>query len=86
MNSKVFSRDGVLLLEIGEENRDVVQIKDIPERIVGAFLAAEDDNFYAHHGVDYYGLARAFIANIKGGGVVQGGSTITQQVAKLLLL
>lgn len=86
MNSKIFSRDGELLLEIGNETREVVEFKDIPQRIVDAFLAAEDDNFYAHKGIDYYGIIRAFLVNMKEGRLVQGGSTITQQVAKSFLL
>ncbi len=86
MNSKILARDGSVLLEIGKETRDVVEFKDIPPRIVGAFLAAEDDNFYNHKGVDYFGIARAFMVNLKEGRLVQGGSTITQQVAKSLLL
>ncbi|MBY0517726.1 MAG: PBP1A family penicillin-binding protein [Bacteriovoracaceae bacterium] len=86
MNSKIVARDGTVLLEIGKETRDVVPFKDIPARVVGAFLAAEDDNFYNHSGVDYLGIARAFMVNLKEGRLVQGGSTITQQVAKSLLL
>lgn len=86
MNSKILAKDGSVLLEIGKETRDVVEFKDIPPRIVGAFLAAEDDNFYNHKGVDYFGIARAFMVNLKEGRLVQGGSTITQQVAKSLLL
>lgn len=86
MNSKIMAKDGSILLEIGKETRDVVEFKDIPPRIVGAFLAAEDDNFYNHKGVDYFGIARAFMVNLKEGRLVQGGSTITQQVAKSLLL
>ena len=54
--------------------------------IVSAFLAAEDSGFYQHSGVDFLGIARAFVANLKAGKVVQGGSTITQQVAKSFLL
>merc|ERR1711991_513854 len=54
--------------------------------IIDAFLSAEDSGFYEHQGVDYLGVARAFLANVKAGKVVQGGSTITQQVAKSLLL
>lgn len=86
MNSRILSRDGTVLLDIGKETRDVVEFKDIPQRVVGAFLAAEDDNFYNHKGVDYFGIARAFLVNLKEGRLVQGGSTITQQVAKTLLL
>lgn len=86
MNSKIISRDGEVLLEIGQETREVVPFEKIPKRIVGAFLAAEDDNFYNHEGIDYYGIARAFMVNMKEGRLVQGGSTITQQVAKSFLL
>ena len=86
MNSKILSKDGEVLLDIGTETREVVPFEKIPKRVVGAFLAAEDDNFYNHEGVDYYGIMRAFIVNMKEGRLVQGGSTITQQVAKSFLL
>lgn len=86
MNSKILSKDGEVLLEIGEETREVVPFDKIPKRVVGAFLAAEDDNFYKHHGVDYSGIARAFLNNLRAGRLTQGGSTITQQVAKMFLL
>ncbi|WP_127715678.1 penicillin-binding protein 1A [Halobacteriovorax sp. HLS] len=84
--SQILAKDGTVLAEIGKERREVTQFSDIPKRVVGAFLSAEDDNFYEHKGVDYFGVVRAFIANLKAGKVVQGGSTITQQVAKSLLL
>ena len=86
LRSKILSKDGVVLASIGKENREIVQIKDIPPRIIDAFLSAEDSGFYEHTGVDYLGVMRALIANLKAGRVVQGGSTITQQVAKSLLL
>ncbi len=86
MNSQIISKDGEVLLEIGQETREVVPFNKIPARVVGAFLAAEDDNFYQHDGIDYYGIIRAFIVNMKEGRLVQGGSTITQQVAKSFLL
>lgn len=86
MNSQILSRDGEVLLDIGKETRDVVDFKDIPPRVVSAFLSAEDDNFYNHQGIDYLGIVRAFVVNMKEGRLVQGGSTITQQVAKSLLL
>lgn len=86
MNSRILARDGTVLLDIGKETRDVVPFKEIPTRVVDAFLAAEDDNFWNHKGVDYFGIARAFLVNLKEGRLVQGGSTITQQVAKSLLL
>ncbi len=84
--SQVLSKDGEVLLEIGIENRELVPIDQIPTKVVNSFLAAEDDNFYEHNGVDYLGVVRAMLANIRAGRVVQGGSTITQQVAKQLLL
>lgn len=86
MNSKIISRDGEVLLDIGAETREVVAFEKMPKKVVGAFLAAEDDNFYTHEGIDYYGIARAFMVNLKEGRLVQGGSTITQQVAKSFLL
>lgn len=86
VKSKILSKDGVVLYDIGKENREVVEFSQIPPRIVDAFLSAEDSNFYNHDGVDYFGVLRAALANLKAGRVVQGGSTITQQVAKSLLL
>lgn len=86
MNSKIVSKDGEVLLDIGEETREVVPFEKMPKRVVGAFLAAEDDNFYKHHGVDYLGIVRAFMKNLSAGRLQQGGSTITQQVAKMFLL
>lgn len=84
--SRILAKDGTVLANIGLEDREVAQIDEIPPMIIGAFLSAEDDKFYEHQGVDYLGVMRAMIANIKAGRVVQGGSTITQQVAKSLLL
>jgi penicillin-binding protein 1A len=84
--SQIISKDGVILAELGLEKREIVEMKDVPPRVVDAFLSAEDDKFFEHKGVDYFGLARAMFANFKAGKVVQGGSTITQQVAKSLLL
>lgn len=84
--SRIFSSDGRLLAEIGREKREVIEISSLPQVVIDSFLAAEDDGFYEHRGVDYTGLVRAFWVNLKAGRVVQGGSTITQQVAKSLLL
>ena len=84
--SKVYSQDGVLLMELGTQKREVIPFDQVPKRVVDAFLSAEDDNFYHHSGVDYTGIARAMIKNIQAGRIVQGASTITQQVAKSLLL
>lgn len=86
IKSQILSKDGVVLGEIGVEDRDIVELNEVPPRIIHAFLSAEDSGFYEHTGVDYLGVARAMFANLKAGRVVQGGSTITQQVAKSLLL
>jgi penicillin-binding protein 1A len=83
---RVWTSDGVLIGEFGEERRDFVEIKDVPDRLKQAILAAEDDRFYQHRGVDYAGLARAAIANFASGRRGQGGSTITMQVARNFFL
>jgi len=82
----IWSRDGALMAEIAEERRKVVALSAVPPNVVHAFLAAEDSQFYAHEGLDWKGILRAAWANFREGRVVQGGSTITQQVAKSLLL
>lgn len=79
---RIWTSDGVLIGEFGEERRDFVKIEDVPEVLKRAILAAEDDRFYHHHGVDYAGLARAALANFASGRRGQGGSTITMQVAR----
>lgn len=86
MPSVILARDGTVLSELGKEKREVVKLNEIPKIIVDSFLAAEDDKFFEHKGIDYWGMTRAMLANLRAGRVVQGGSTITQQVAKSLLL
>jgi membrane peptidoglycan carboxypeptidase len=74
--------------EIGRtyvEDRTVVSINDIPETALNAVIAVEDKNFYTHAGLDYRAILRAFLANLKAGARLQGGSTITQQLAKHLI-
>lgn len=84
--SRILSEDGTVLAEIYLQKREIVPMDKVPQRIVDSFLSAEDSNFFNHAGVDYISVFRAFVANLKAGRVVQGGSTITQQVAKSLLL
>ncbi len=84
--TEVFSDDGVLIGEFFKERRRVIQYRDIPEHVIMAFVAAEDANFFKHPGLDIKGIIRATIKNILAGRIEQGGSTITQQVAKSLLL
>jgi penicillin-binding protein 1A len=85
MPLRVFSADGVLIGEFGEERRTLVRFKDIPDVMKKAVLAIEDDRFYQHGGVDYTGILRAAVHNATGG-ARQGASTITQQVARNFFL
>ncbi|PLX97687.1 MAG: penicillin-binding protein [Desulfuromonas sp.] len=84
--TRVLSADGEVIAEFAKERRIVVPFKRIPTKLVQAFVAAEDSNFFEHTGIDFISILRAAYKNIKAGGIVQGGSTITQQVAKSLLL
>jgi penicillin-binding protein 1A len=87
LGTTVLSKDGRILGEFFDtERRYIKSMDEIPEWVANAFIAAEDGSFYEHPGIDYSGIMRAFWANLKAGRVVQGGSTITQQVAKSLLL
>lgn len=67
---------------LNNEDRDLIQLQDAPEGLIDALIAIEDRDFYDHHGVSAKGIARAMLANIKAGGFVQGGSTLTQQLIK----
>src|SRR3569832_2862254 len=82
---RIFSADHVLIGEFGEERRNVVHFKEIPDVMKKAVLAIEDDRFYEHGGVDYTGIVRAALHNLTGG-AKQGASTITQQVARNFFL
>jgi penicillin-binding protein 1A len=86
MPLRVYSRDGKLVAQIGEQRRIPVAWEDIPEVVVDAFLAAEDDRFYEHPGVDWQGLVRALAANVAAGGLREGGGTITMQLARNTVL
>ena len=85
MPLRVFSADNMLIGEFGEERRSLVRYKDIPKVMKQAVLAIEDDRFYEHGGVDYWGILRAAVHNALGG-ARQGASTITQQVARNFFL
>ncbi len=84
--SKVFSEDGNVIGEFFIEKRELVPMGQVPKVLHDAIIAAEDANFYEHEGLDFFGIIRALMKNIRAGGIVQGGSTITQQVVKSLLL
>lgn len=84
--TQVYDRNGKKIGEFSRERRILIPYKKIPKNLVNAFLAAEDDQFFKHKGINYLAIFRATLANLKAGKNVQGGSTITQQVAKTLLL
>jgi penicillin-binding protein 1A len=83
---RIYSRDGKLIQSIGEQRRIPVSYEQLPKRLVQAFLATEDDRFFRHHGVDWQGILRAAVANLRAGGIRQGASTITMQVARDMFL
>ena len=83
---RVYTADGYLIGEFGEERRAVISIQEVPAVMKQAIIAAEDDRFYQHSGVDYLGILRAAATNLVGGGKRQGASTITQQVARNFFL
>ena len=85
--TQILARDGTIIGEFFNEKRYLVPFEQIPPHVRQAFIAAEDQSFYNHRGVDPVGITRAFVNNLAAGGrKVQGGSTITQQVVKNLLL
>ncbi len=86
LTSVVLDRQGRLIAEFHEERRRLVPIGEIPRTTKLAFVAAEDKSFFEHKGLDYTSILRAALANLVGGGIKQGASTITQQTVKSLLL
>ncbi len=83
---RVYTADGALIGEFGEERRAIVRIDAVPKVMKEAILAAEDERFYRHQGVDYVGVMRAAYSNLLAGGKRQGASTITMQVARNFFL
>ena len=83
---RVYSADGILISEFGVERRQPLDYKDTPQAIIDAVLAAEDDGFFEHAGLDFKGLIRAALSNTISGTSGQGASTITMQVARNFFL
>jgi len=79
---RIFSRDGHLISEIGERRRILITYEDLPTHVVDAFVAAEDQRFFVHPGIDYRGILRAFMQLALTGDISSGGSTLTQQLAR----
>ncbi|MCX7816070.1 MAG: PBP1A family penicillin-binding protein [Syntrophales bacterium] len=84
--TRVYADNNELIHEFYLENRKVIHISQIPKVVIYAFVAAEDNRFFEHRGVDLLSILRAFVKNLSAGRIVQGGSTITQQVARSLFL
>jgi len=84
--TRILDRAGTPIGELGLEKRTVVPFAAIPKLLINAVVAAEDADFFNHEGIDYRGMLRAFIENVLRGRTAQGGSTITQQVVKTMLL
>lgn len=86
VTTQILAADGTIIGEFYSQKRYLVPLEQIPLHVRQAFIAAEDDAFYRHRGIDATGILRAFVNNVVAGGKVQGGSTITQQVVKSVLL
>ena len=84
--TNVYSDDGRKIAEFFKERRIIKPLDEMPAALINAFIAAEDSRFYKHKGIDFYSIVRAFFKNLEAGTIVQGGSTITQQVTKSFLL
>ena len=81
-STQIYSKNGKLLTRLYKENRVYVPIEKIPNELKNAIVAIEDSSFYQHHGIDFWGIPRALVTNIKAGRIVQGFSTITMQLAE----
>jgi penicillin-binding protein 1A len=83
---RVYTRSGQLIAQIGEQRRVPVHYEEIPQLVREAFIAAEDDRFFQHSGVDYAGVLRALVVDVTSGDFSQGASTITMQAARNMFL
>ena len=84
--SQIYSYDNNLLSEFYVQRRTLIPFEKIPKHVINAFIAVEDTRFFKHSGIDPFRIIGALVANIKEGGYLQGGSTITQQLAKMIFL
>lgn len=85
-SSRIYAKDGSLIAEFYIERRNLIPFSEIPKHAVNAILAVEDARFYSHPGLDIWGVLRALWVDIKAREIIQGGSTITQQLSKMLFL
>ncbi|PKM92584.1 MAG: hypothetical protein CVU80_02585, partial [Elusimicrobia bacterium HGW-Elusimicrobia-4] len=86
LTTKIYDVNGELIAELFTEKRTVVPLSEIPKDMVNAIISIEDTRFFRHWGIDPYRIIGAFVSNLKAGGVVEGGSTITQQLSKIIFL
>jgi len=86
ITTRIYGDGNQLIDEFYIEDRRLIAISKLPKNVVNAFVAAEDSRFFQHKGIDFIGIMRAFLKNLEHGAIVQGGSTITQQVAKSFYL
>jgi len=84
--TKIYSSDGEIIKTFTAYTFKKVELEEIPDTLIKAVISTEDKNFYNHSGYDLFGLARSIVANIMAGRVVQGASTITQQLSRILFL
>lgn len=84
--TRLYDRNGVVFAELYRHKQELVRLQEIPPHVVQAFLAVEDDNFFHHFGLDIPGIFRAMVKNLLAGRITQGGSTLTQQLAKAIYL
>src|SRR5579872_4210927 len=82
--TKIYDIQGEIITELFTQRRSVLPLSDIPVNLQNAILATEDEHFFSHWGINLRGIARAGLANLRHGKVVEGGSTITQQLSKVL--
>jgi penicillin-binding protein 1A len=85
ITTNIYDKNGLLVSELFKQKREVVPLSKIPPDLINAFIAIEDNEFYDHFGLNIKGMVRAFFINLFSGRIKQGGSTITQQLAKILL-
>ena len=85
VTTKIYDKNGLLVSELFRQKREIVRLESIPDDVVHAFISIEDSEFYEHFGINPKGIVRAFFINIFSGSIKQGGSTITQQLSKILL-
>lgn len=78
--------NGEILQQTGPATREKISLEEIPEQLTQAFIASEDEDFYRHNGINYQAILRASLTNLRAGQVVEGGSTITQQLSRVVFL